>query len=76
MNVCTHSYSLWPYGWAEWQQFIDWQALWGVNLNLAMTGQEEIQWKVSRPPGRVATILFRTRSHTVCLASSEVSITM
>ena len=24
----------------------DWQALLGINLNLAVTGQEEIQWKV------------------------------
>jgi hypothetical protein len=46
MNVCTHSYSLVWYSWAEWEAFIDWQALWGINLNLAMTGQEEVQWKV------------------------------
>lgn len=32
MNVCTHSYSLWPYSWAEWEQFIDWQALWWPGL--------------------------------------------
>ena len=46
MNVCTHSYSLVWYSWADWEAFIDWQALWGINLNLAMTGQEEVQWKV------------------------------
>lgn len=46
MNVCTHSYSLVWYSWAEWEQFIDWQALLGINLNLAMTGQEEVQYKV------------------------------
>ena len=46
MNVCTHSYSLVWYGWKEWEDFIDWQALWGINLNLAMTGQEEVQYKV------------------------------
>ena len=34
MNVCTHSYSLVWYSWPEWEAFIDWQALWGINLNL------------------------------------------
>ena len=46
MNVCTHSYSLVWYGWGEWTQFIDWMAVSGINLVLAMTGQEEIQYKV------------------------------
>jgi hypothetical protein len=46
MNVCTHSYSLWTYTWPEWEAFIDWMALSGVNLYLAMTGQEEVQYKV------------------------------
>jgi len=43
MNVCTHSYSLVWYGWKEWEAFIDWQALLGINLNLAMTGQVPTQ---------------------------------
>ena len=46
MNVCTHSYSLWTYTWEEWSVFIDWMALSGINLFLAMTGQEEVQYKV------------------------------
>jgi len=46
MNVCTHSYSLVWYSWSDWQHFIDWMALSGINLFLAMTGQEEIQYKV------------------------------
>jgi hypothetical protein len=46
MNVCTHSYSLWTYTWEEWSAFIDWMALSGINLFLAMTGQEEMQYKV------------------------------
>ena len=28
------------------QRFIDWMALSGINLYLAMTGQEEVQYKV------------------------------
>ena len=51
MNVCTHSYSLVWYGWNEWEQFIDWMALSGINLMLAMTGQEEVQYKVFRRLG-------------------------
>lgn len=51
MNVCTHSYSLVWYGWKEWEQFIDWMALSGINLMLAMTGQEEVQYKVFRRLG-------------------------
>jgi hypothetical protein len=46
MNVCTHSYSLVWYDWAAWERFIDWMALSGINFALAMTGQEEVQYKV------------------------------
>ena len=46
MNVCTHSYSLVWYNWEQWTSFIDWMALSGINLALAMTGQEEVQYKV------------------------------
>jgi hypothetical protein len=46
MNVCTHSYSLVWYSWTDWQDFLDWMALTGINLFLGMTGQEEIQYKV------------------------------
>jgi hypothetical protein len=55
MNVCTHSYSLVWYGWQEWQAFIDWMALSGINMALAMTGQEEIQYKVFTALGLNAT---------------------
>jgi alpha-N-acetylglucosaminidase len=46
MNVCTHSYSLVWYGWEEWETFIDWMALSGINNYLAETGQEEVSYKV------------------------------
>ena len=46
MNVCTHSYSLWTHTWESWEGLIDWMALSGINLFLAMTGQEEVQYKV------------------------------
>eukprot|EP00937_MAST-01D_sp_MAST-1D-sp2_P006168 g6168.t1 len=51
MNVCTHSYSLVWYGWEEWTGLIDWMAVSGINLVLAMTGQEEVQYKVFRKFG-------------------------
>ena len=46
MNVCTHSYSLVWYDWDSWQSLIDNMALRGINMVLALTGQEEIQHKV------------------------------
>jgi alpha-N-acetylglucosaminidase len=50
-NVCTHSYSYVWYGEAEWTAHIDWMALQGVNVFLAMTGQEEVQYKAFRKFG-------------------------
>eukprot|EP01047_Picozoa_sp_COSAG01_P034688 COSAG01_NODE_2617_length_7374_cov_7.663505_4_plen_342_part_00 len=50
-NVCTHSYSYVWYGEKEWTAHIDWMALQGVNVFLAMTGQEEIQYKAFRKFG-------------------------
>ena len=32
--------------WAEWEHFIDWMALNGVNLTLSITGQESVWYKV------------------------------
>eukprot|EP00440_Ansanella_granifera_P043240 gb/GFBE01046875.1/.p1 GENE.gb/GFBE01046875.1/~~gb/GFBE01046875.1/.p1 ORF type:complete len:807 (+),score=163.64 gb/GFBE01046875.1/:1-2421(+) len=51
MNVCTHSYSLVWYSWKDWENFIDWMALSGINNVLALTGQEEVQYKVFRSFG-------------------------
>ena len=46
MNVCTHSYSFVWYDWSAWQSLIDNLALRGINMVLALTGQEEIQYRV------------------------------
>ena len=43
-NYCTFSYSLAWWGWPEWERMIDWMALHGINLPLAITGQEAV-WK-------------------------------
>lgn len=38
LNYCTHSYSMAFWDWARWQQEIDWMALHGINMPLAITG--------------------------------------
>lgn len=45
MNVCTHSYSLVWYDQDDWEVFIDWMSLTGINVMLALTGQEQIQYE-------------------------------
>ena len=47
-QVCTHSYTLVWHSWEQWEAFIDWMALAGHNSIVAPTGQEEVQYKVSR----------------------------
>jgi hypothetical protein len=44
-NVVESSYSFAFYSWSDWQALIDWQALSGINLGLAYTGQEEVYRK-------------------------------
>ena len=43
-NYCTFSYSMAFWDWARWEQEIDWMALHGVNLPLAVVG-EECVWR-------------------------------
>jgi len=40
LNVCTPGYSLAFVDWDYWQKHIDWMALNGINLPLALTGEE------------------------------------
>ena len=40
LNYCTFSYSMSWWDWAQWEKFIDWMALNGINQPLAVTGQE------------------------------------
>ena len=46
LNVCTPGYSLAWSDWSYWQKHIDWAALNGINLPLALTGTEYIWNKV------------------------------
>lgn len=44
LNYCTHSYSMAFWDWERWQEEIDWMALHGINLPLAMTGMDVV-WR-------------------------------
>jgi len=46
LNYCTFNYSIAWWDWARWQQEIDWMALNGINMPLALTGEEAIWQKV------------------------------
>jgi alpha-N-acetylglucosaminidase len=42
LNYCTFNYTMAWWDWARWQQEIDWMALNGINMPLALTGEEAI----------------------------------
>ena len=46
LNYCTFGYTMPWWGWDEWEHFIDWMALQGINLPLAITGQESIWYRI------------------------------
>ena len=41
-NYCTFSYSMAFWDWKRWEKELDWMALHGVNLSLAIVGQEAV----------------------------------
>ena len=45
-NVCAFGYTTPFWGWKEWRREIDWMALHGINMPLAMAGQEAIWQRV------------------------------
>jgi len=51
LNYCCFGYSLPWYDWEQWERLIDWMALNGVNLPLAVTGQEVVWRAVCRRLG-------------------------
>lgn len=44
LNYCTFSYSMAFWDWKRWEQEIDWMALHGINLPLAMVGADAV-WR-------------------------------
>lgn len=51
LNYCTFGYSMPFWKWVDWERFIDWMALNGVNMPLAITGQEAVWYKVWKEIG-------------------------
>lgn len=46
LNYCTYGYTMPFWKWSDWERLIDWMALNGVNMPLAITGQEAVWYKV------------------------------
>lgn len=51
LNYCTYNYSMSWWGWDRWQKEIDWMALHGINMPLALTGQEYTWYEVYKSMG-------------------------
>ncbi len=51
LNYCTFGYTMPWWKWADWERFIDWMALNGVNMPLAITGQEAVWYNVWKSMG-------------------------
>lgn len=61
LNYCCFGYSLPWWDWDQWERLIDWMALNGVNLPLAVTGQEAV-WqavcqRLGMSDGQIAAFL-------------------
>lgn len=51
LNYCTFGYTMPWWQWRDWERLIDWMALNGINLPLAITGQESVWYRVWRKLG-------------------------
>jgi alpha-N-acetylglucosaminidase len=51
LNYCTFNYSMSWWDWDRWQKEIDWMALHGINMPLAVTGEEYTWYLVYRDLG-------------------------
>lgn len=51
LNYCTFNYTMAWWDWERWQKEIDWMALNGINMPLAITGEEAIWRDVYRSMG-------------------------
>lgn len=50
-NVCAFGYSTAFWQWDDWERELDWMAMHGINMPLALTGQEAIWQKVYKDMG-------------------------
>ena len=46
LNPCTYGYTMAFWDWTRWERELDWMALHGINMPLAMEGQEAIWQRV------------------------------
>jgi alpha-N-acetylglucosaminidase len=51
LNYCTYNYSMSWWDWDRWQKEIDWMAMHGINMPLALTGEESIWSEVYKEMG-------------------------
>jgi alpha-N-acetylglucosaminidase len=51
LNYCTYGYTMPFWQWPQWERIIDWMALNGVNMPLAITGEEAVYYNVYRKLG-------------------------
>jgi len=51
LNYCTFNYSMSWWDWERWQKEIDWMALHGINMPLAITGEEYTWLEVYKDMG-------------------------
>lgn len=51
LNYCTFSYTMSWWNWDRWQEEIDWMALNGINMPLALTGQDAVWRRVYHDMG-------------------------
>jgi alpha-N-acetylglucosaminidase len=51
MNYCTFNYSMSWWDWKRWEKEIDWMALHGINMPLAITGEEYTWYLVYKEMG-------------------------
>lgn len=51
LNYCTFNYTMAWWDWERWQKEIDWMAMNGINMPLAITGEEAIWRDVYREMG-------------------------
>jgi alpha-N-acetylglucosaminidase len=51
LNYCTFNYSMSWWDWPRWEKEIDWMALHGINMPLAITGEEYTWYTVYKDMG-------------------------
>jgi alpha-N-acetylglucosaminidase len=51
LNYCTFNYSMSWWDWSRWEREIDWMALHGINMPLAITGEEYTWYLVYKQLG-------------------------